>query len=128
MIYHHSVLRDICNDFLFDFGQIVRYLKPKPNLQSNYELTKVKKYTGVVFLRILEQIWNPFNFKSLSLFHTRLSLEAFVLYNYITVLGELGHIGYWFCKRKIRVYHKILNDFPNEFRPFLLTSRPSSVK
>ena len=130
MIYHHSVLRDICNDFLFDFGQIVRYLKPKPNLQSNYELTKVKKYTWVVFLRILEQIWNPFNFKSFSLFHTRLwsSLEAFVLYNYITVLGELGHIGYWFYKRKIRVYHKILNDFPNEFRPFLSTSRLSSVE
>ena len=94
MIYHHSVLRDICNDFLFDFGQIVRYLKPKPNLQSNYELTKVKKYTGVVFLRILEQIWNPFSFKSFSLFHTRLSLEAFVLYNYVTVVCELGHIGY----------------------------------
>ena len=49
MIYHHSVLRDICNDFLFDFGQIVRYLKPKPNLQSNYELTKVKKiYLGSI--------------------------------------------------------------------------------
>ena len=42
-IDHHSVLRDIHNDFLFDFGQMVRYLKPKPNLQSNYELTKVTK-------------------------------------------------------------------------------------
>ena len=43
MIDHHSLLRDICNDFLFDFGHIVRYLKPKPNLESNYELTKVAK-------------------------------------------------------------------------------------
>ena len=102
MIYHHSVLRDIWNDFLFDFGQIVRYLKPKPNLQSNYELTKVKKYTWVVFLRILEQIWNPFSFKSFSLFHTRLSLEAFVLYNYVTVVCEWGHIGYYFYKGKPR--------------------------
>lgn len=71
MIYHHSVLRDICNDFLFDFGQIVRYLKPKPNLQSNYELTKVKKiYLGGIpsnsradlksfQLQILFLIWYP---------------------------------------------------------------------
>ena len=43
MIDHHSVLRDIDNDFLFDFGQMVRYPKPKPNLESNYKLTKVTK-------------------------------------------------------------------------------------
>ena len=112
MIYHHSVLRDICNDFLFDFGQIVRYLKPKPNLQSNYELTKVKKYTWVVFLRILEQIWNPFSFKSFSLFHTRLSLEAFVLF--IITLRSLAN---WATsdisstRENPGGYHKTLFDF-----------------
>ena len=72
---------------------------------------KSKKYTWVVFLRILEQIWNPFNFKSFSLFHTRLSLEAFVLYNYVTVVDELGHIGYNFYKGKVGEYQKTLFDF-----------------
>ena len=112
MIYHHSVLRDICNDFLFDFGQIVRYLKPKPNLQSNYELTKVKKYTWVVFLRILEQIWNPFSFKSFSLFHTRLSLEALVLFIItLRLFANWATSEISSTRENVGEYHKTLFDF-----------------